>query len=697
MSAGTRIAFVSLAIAGVLAGAAGGAIYHASMWLKDEGAATPAQLGSHLEHALLSGDADLLLAILIGALIGVVAVAAAFGATWFRTGLSLVSGMFLGALGGVITFALGDLLIRGPQGPGPVGYLLALGDTIRSGTPIMLFCLLIGTFVGMVVVRYSWSFAGVVTYIALFAIVSGYLFYTLTITLPQVPLASMPISLALFVAEAASLLMVLIYSFYNIDVTVRRRWRRQAKDARFSRYYIPKVAFHVATYNEPPEIVLGTLHSLMALDYPRDRFVVMVLDDSTDPAAREPVEAFCREHGLMYHHRTDRRGYKAGALNEGLKVTPRDVELVAIIDADYQVVPEYLIETVGYFIDPDIAFVQTPQAYRNTEQSFLTKHYNYANTYFYKAILPSRNEENTIIFCGTMGIIRRHVLEEVGGWGEQYVAEDAELSARILEHGYTSMYVNKTYGRGLIPATYEGYKKQAYRWAFGGVQILKGHFWKFWWSRLSVRQSFDFGVASLHWFNGVWMAIIAFTLAALAWSDLLGLPLITYHYREVWLLGLVPFFLLFDGIIRVHMTFKRSLRLPIRSTLRVLGLWFSIQFNNAGAALKALVGVKIPFIRTPKEPTGAIGRGQALARAVQLTPFESHMTVLLWTLALGSFAKVWTDPSDTALDMTRVLLSFWLIFYGMIFAAAPYYAYRSYVTFQPDAPHVESSGAPART
>ena len=120
-----------------------------------------------------------------------------------------------------------------------------------------------------------------------------------------------------------------------------------------------------------------------------------------------------RENGVTYVHRINRGGYKAGALNNALKLTPSDVEIISVIDADYHVEPEYLRETVGYFIDSGLGFLQTPQDYRNVHQSFLTRQYYFADGFFYRAIMPSRNEANAISFCGPMGLVRRDGPETV--------------------------------------------------------------------------------------------------------------------------------------------------------------------------------------------------------------------------------------------------------------------------------------------
>src|SRR5439155_9203648 len=132
-----------------------------------------------------------------------------------------------------------------------------------------------------------------------------------------------------------------------------------------------------------------------------------------------------------------------------------DVALVGIVDADYWVQPDYLQNVVGYFVDPRISFVQTPQDYRNIEESFLTRQYKLAEAYFYQGVMPSRNEQSSIIFCGTMGILRASALKQVGGFAEDQICEDAEISVRLAAAGWESLYVNRSFGKGLMPAVFD--------------------------------------------------------------------------------------------------------------------------------------------------------------------------------------------------------------------------------------------------
>jgi cellulose synthase/poly-beta-1,6-N-acetylglucosamine synthase-like glycosyltransferase len=618
-----------------------------------------------------------------GLLIGLVVGLFVVGKGALRVGIRLAGGGLIAALGGLVMYCIAYVLVYFRGIPPGRTLLTAIAQAVYSFTPIEVLFVSLAACVGMLLSNYSWRLHGILTFVSLLFVVLGYALYTLTQTLPAVPREDFLLSGFLFAAELASLLMVLLYSFYTIDVSARKEWRRATSEAAFSTFYLPKVALQVPTYNEPPELVEATLRSLLALDYPPERFVIMVGDDSTDPACSEPLRAFCEAHGIVYHHRPSRSGYKAGALNALLAITPSDANLIAVVDADYQVEPGFLCETVGYFVDPGLGWLQTPQDYRNRHQSFLTEQYYLADAYFYRTILPSRNEENSIIFCGTMGMLRRRAVEEVGGWGEKYITEDAELSARLLTAGWRSLYVNKTYGRGLIPPTFDGYKRQHYRWAFGGGRILRGHGLRLLFGRFTFRQRLDYLVGTLNWFEGAFIFAIAVFVLALGISDLLGVPVLTHHSNEVLLVGLVPLFLLLDGLTRVHLVLRRSVQLTFGGTLRILGMWFSVKFSNMRAALKGFVGFSLPFVRTPKAPTERPSRLTSWRIALRLTRFETGMALLLLVTAAGVATRAAAagpaiDEATQAVMVGRWFLCFWLLYYTLVFTAAPLYAYKSF-------------------
>ena len=192
-------------------------------------------------------------------------------------------------------------------------------------------------------------------------------------------------------------------------------------------------------------------------------------------------------------------------------------------------------------------------------------------------------------------------------------------------------------------------------------------------------------MGSIHWFDGVFIFLIALALVILGLGEVFEFRVATHHSQEILLVGLVPIFLLLDGLTRLHMVLRQSMRLSFRRTLRVLGMWFSVKFSNAQAAVKALIGFRMPFVRTPKAPDREIARPEAFARALRVAPLETVIALLLFTLAAALGLRMWAlGRSEGGFELARGFLAAWLVYYGLIFFCAPLYAYRSYVTFRPE-------------
>ena len=298
-------------------------------------------------------------------------------------------------------------------------------------------------------------------------------------------LSTMHISLVsrLLLVITAPLILIALPSgslqlFECYDIVCRERWTRPRQYFPKRTYrHEPMVSIHVPTYNEPPDMVIETLNALADLVY--TNYEVVVIDNNTkDPAIWMPVQAHCRTLGPKFRfiHVDKLAGAKGGALNYALTVMDPRASIVAVIDADYHAHPMFLKALIGHFDDPKIGFVQTPHDYRGWQGNlFLTMCYWEYKIFFHSAML-SLNERNAGITVGTMCLIRKDALEKAGGWSEWCVTEDSELAIRIHDFGYSSVYVDKTYGRGLIPDTFEGYKKQRYRWTAGPVQEFRHHF-----------------------------------------------------------------------------------------------------------------------------------------------------------------------------------------------------------------------------
>ncbi|TME50901.1 MAG: hypothetical protein E6I58_16850, partial [Chloroflexi bacterium] len=178
---------------------------------------------------------------------------------------------------------------------------------------------------------------------------------------------------------------------------------------------------------------------------------------------------------------------------------------------------------VGHFADPRVAFVQTPQNYRDWEDDQYLRGLYYSYLYFFVITMPARQHRNAIIFAGTMGLIRRKVLDEIGGWNADVVTEDAEASLRMLALGYVGVYEPRAFGAGLMPLSFDGLKKQRFRWALGGVQILRLHWRRLLLpaqgGRLTIGQRVHYLLGNVQWFGDPLMACFTVLLLFTAIAD----------------------------------------------------------------------------------------------------------------------------------------------------------------------------------
>lgn len=240
--------------------------------------------------------------------------------------------------------------------------------------------------------------------------------------------------------------------------------------------YAPWVSIHVPCYAEPPEIIIETLNSLAKLKY--TNFEVIVLDNNTkDEALWKPIQEHCSKLGKQFRffHIEHLKGAKAGALNVALSLTAPQVEIISVIDADFVTQPNFLEKLVGFFADPKMGFVQTCQDYRLWRSSrYLSSCYFEYETHF-KLEMPGQNEWDAIYTIGTLCLIRKKALEEAGGWAEWCLTEDSEIAIRIHALGYAGYYLRDSFGYGLIPETFEAYKKQRFRWSVGPSQQFQQH------------------------------------------------------------------------------------------------------------------------------------------------------------------------------------------------------------------------------
>lgn len=393
--------------------------------------------------------------------------------------------------------------------------------------------------------------------------------------------------------------------------------------------HFPKVSIHVPCCNEPPEMVKQTLNALAHLDYPD--YEVMVIDNNTrDPAVWQPVQAHTETLGprFRFFHVAPLDGYKSGALNYLLDRTTTDVHIIAVIDSDYSVDRQWLKHLLPHFIDPDIAVIQAPQDYRDYQESLFKDFCFSEYRGFFNIGMVIRNDHNAIIQHGTMTMIRRDVLAQLR-WDESCICEDAEFGLRVLEQGHTTAYINRSYGKGLIPDSFAAFKKQRFRWAYGAMQIIKRHARSLLLGRdtkLNIRQRYHFVVGWLPWMfesmNLFWTCFtLLWSLAMLAAPQVTALP---------WIFTLTPILVLLSRASKMAYLKHRLSDVYFRDAVKSVIAGSALYHTIAKAVFFGLVTRHIPFNRTPKniESPGTL---HALADARE----ELLIMLLLWTGAIA--------------------------------------------------------------
>ncbi|WP_316215066.1 MULTISPECIES: glycosyltransferase [unclassified Bradyrhizobium] len=232
----------------------------------------------------------------------------------------------------------------------------------------------------------------------------------------------------------------------------------------------PTIDVFIPTYDEPIDVLERTIVGSLALDYPKDKFRVYVLDDKQ----RDWLKVLCEEKRAIYVSRPDNSHAKAGNLNHGLGISSG--EFVAIFDADFVPYRQFLRRTAPFFRDPTIGIVQTPQHFFNKDpiQSNLSieRVWPDEQRLFFDELAASRDAWDVSFCCGSCSIIRRRAIEAIGGIPTESVTEDLLTTLEMLNKGYKTRYLNERLSMGLAAENLRGYFIQRSRWCLGGIQSL---------------------------------------------------------------------------------------------------------------------------------------------------------------------------------------------------------------------------------
>ncbi|MBZ5706715.1 MAG: glycosyltransferase family 2 protein [Acidobacteriia bacterium] len=387
---------------------------------------------------------------------------------------------------------------------------------------------------------------------------------------------------------------VLVYLYY------KHKDRRTTEPAsHFSD--LPRVTVQLPIFNEQ-FVVERLLDAICRLDYPLDKLDIQVLDDSTDETvavARGAVEYYAsRGFPITYHHRTNREGYKAGALAEGLKTAKG--EFVTIFDADFVPPADFLMRTIHHFTDPKIGMVQTRWTHINRNYSFLTEVEAILLDGHFVLEHSGRARSGVFFnFNGTAGVWRRVAIEEAGGWEHDTLTEDTDLSYRAQLKGWKFVYLQDVECPAELPVEMTAFKTQQARWAKGLIQTGK----KILPRVLKSKQPFRVKLEA--WYHLT--ANLSYPLMIVL--SVLLLPAMVIRFYQGWFQMLyidLPLFLASTfSISSFYLVSQRELfpRKWPRALLYIpflMALGIGLTITNTRAVLEALLGWQSPFARTPK-------------------------------------------------------------------------------------------------
>jgi cellulose synthase/poly-beta-1,6-N-acetylglucosamine synthase-like glycosyltransferase len=407
-----------------------------------------------------------------------------------------------------------------------------------------------------------------------------------------------PALLALYYLILAVLAFYGVHRLMLVVLYLRTRGRAPVRPSDPAEW--PVVTVQLPLYNEM-YVAPRLIEAVCNLDYPPDRLEVQVLDDSTDETteivARVVAEQRARGVDIHHLHRTDRRGFKAGALAAGLAKARGS--LLAVFDADFVPQREFLKAAVPYFSDPGVGMVQGSWAHINRGYSLLTRIQAILLDGHFFIEHSARNRNGCFFnFNGTAGVWRREAILEGGGWEHDTLTEDLDLSYRAQIQGWRFIYLPELSVPSELPVDINGFKSQQYRWAKGSVQTGRKLLGRILRSRLPLRVKLE---AFVHLTNNLSYALM-FLFALLVFPAML---LRTGTSTAMVLLVDIPLF--FGATLSVLIFYLASQeaagvgwRKQIRYLPTVMGVGIGLSVNNARAVVSGLFQRGGTFHRTPK-------------------------------------------------------------------------------------------------
>jgi cellulose synthase/poly-beta-1,6-N-acetylglucosamine synthase-like glycosyltransferase len=407
-------------------------------------------------------------------------------------------------------------------------------------------------------------------------------------------------AMILIAVYAVLLSFILLYSFVQLSMLISY-WRKRKKVVvSKSMTHYPLVTIQLPIYNER-YVIERLINKVCALDYPKDKMQIQVLDDSSDNTleiVRKIVEEKQLEgFDIQQVLRVERSGFKAGALKYGMGEA--NGEFVAIFDADFMPQADFLKQVVPHFSDAAVGMVQTRWGHLNKDFSLLTRLQAFGlDAHFSVEQVGRNNAGHFINFNGTAGVWRKECIQDAGSWESDTLTEDLDLSYRAQVKGWKFKYLQEVETPAELPVNIYPLKSQQFRWTKGAAECFRKNLSRVWKSDLPFITKLH---AFFHLSNS--FLFVAILLSALISVPLLYIKISTDEYDLFYRLGAV-FLISFIVLVMVYYTsFKYT-----NEGDRKFGLYFplflsvsmGLSLHNSIAVLEGFFGKKTPFIRTPK-------------------------------------------------------------------------------------------------
>jgi cellulose synthase/poly-beta-1,6-N-acetylglucosamine synthase-like glycosyltransferase len=447
------------------------------------------------------------------------------------------------------------------------------------------------------------------------------------------------------------LILLSIYGAYRyrlVYLFLRYKDHYPRPESSFTPERLPRVTVQLPLYNEM-YVAERLIKAVSEIDYPRDLLEIQVLDDSTDETREIASSAVrrCSDQGfeISYRHRENRIGFKAGALEEGLKHATGD--LILIFDADFVPRPDCIRRMVDYFTDERVGLVQMRWSHINQDYSLLTRVQAIMLDGHFVIEQTARNRCGGFFnFNGTAGMWRRQAIEWSGGWQHDTLAEDTDLSYRAQLMGWRFVYLLDEDVPSELPVELNAFKSQQKRWAKGLVQVGLKMLKRIWHDpRLPMRVKLEQALrltGNLAAPLVIVLAVINFPVLIVRYNQglfhlfVLDVPILTLSTLSVVLFYVVPQRHLYPR------TWKKTLKyIPF-----VLSMGIALTFSNARAVLEAVFGVKTPFVRTPKyglqdSRDSSWVKKSYTRRRVQLPVLETSFAIyFLFTIWYAAYSHI---------------------------------------------------------